>query len=73
MAGYAAARRSGQINGHAVGATALHQDIKLLKSMIKWATGVYYNGRPLLDRNPLTGLAIPVPIYPPSHPLRNVA
>ena len=59
MAGYATARRSGQINGRAVGATALHQDIKLLKSMMKWATGVYNNGRPLLDRNPLTGFAIP--------------
>lgn len=59
MAGYAMARRSGQINGRAVGATALHQDIKLLKSMMKWATGVYNNGRPLLDRNPLTGFAIP--------------
>src|SRR5207245_9929790 len=58
-AGYATARRSGQINGHAVGATALHQDIKLLKSMMKWATGVYNNGKPLLDRNPLTGFAIP--------------
>ena len=59
MAGYATARRSGQINGRAVGATALHQDIKLLKSMMKWATGVYNNGKPLLDRNPLTGFAIP--------------
>src|SRR2546427_265318 len=59
MAGYAAARRNGQINGRAVGATAVHQDIKLLKSMMKWATGVYNNGRPLLDRNPLTGFAVP--------------
>jgi integrase len=59
MAGYATVRRSGQINGRPVGATALHQDIKLLKSMMKWATGVYNNGRPLLDRNPLTGFAIP--------------
>ncbi len=59
MAGYAAARRTGQINGRAVGATAVHQDIKLLKSMMKWATGVYNNGRPLLDRNPLTGFAVP--------------
>src|SRR3989475_5487447 len=59
MAGYAAARRNGQINGRPVGATAVHQDIKLLKSMMKWATGVYNNGRPLLDRNPLTGFAIP--------------
>src|SRR5437773_725595 len=59
MAAYAAARRSGQINGRAVGATAVHQDIKLLKSMMKWATGVYNNGRPLLDRNPLTGFAVP--------------
>src|SRR3989442_2154795 len=59
MAGYAAARRNGQINGRPVGATAVHQDIKLLKSMMKWATGVYNNGRPLLDRNPLTGFAVP--------------
>ncbi len=59
MTGYGAARRSGEINGRAVGATSLHQDIKLLKSMMKWATGVYNNGRPLLDRNPLTGFAIP--------------
>jgi integrase len=59
MAGYATARRSGQINGRPVGATAVHQDIKLLKSMMKWATGVYNNGRPLLDRNPLIGFAVP--------------
>ena len=59
MTGYATARRSGQINGRPVGATAVHQDIKLLKSMLKWATGVYNNGRPLLDRNPLTGFAVP--------------
>ncbi len=59
MSGYAAARRNGQINGRPVGATAVHQDIKLLKSMMKWATGVYNNGRPLLDRNPLTGFAVP--------------
>ena len=59
MTGYATARRSGQINGRAVGATAVHQDIKLLKSMMKWATGVYNNGRPLPDRNPLTGFAVP--------------
>src|SRR5260370_25435483 len=59
MAGYGTAGRSGQINGRPVGATAVHQDIKLLKSMMKWATGVYNNGRPLLDRNPLTGFAVP--------------
>src|SRR5256712_9751296 len=59
MAGYAAARRNGQIKGRPVGATAVHQDIKVLKSMMKWETGVYNNGRPLLDRNPLTGFAVP--------------
>jgi integrase len=59
MTGYATARRNGQINGRPVGATAVHQDIKLLKSMMKWATGVYNNGHPLLDRNPLTGFATP--------------
>jgi hypothetical protein len=56
MAGYAAARRSGQINGRPVGATAVHQDVKLLKSMTKWATGVYNNGHPLLDRKSVDGL-----------------
>src|SRR5260370_40506055 len=67
MTAYATARRAGQINGRPVGATAVHQDIKLLKSMMKWATGEYNNGRPLLDRNPLTGFAVPTtrnPIRP---------
>src|SRR5256885_560780 len=59
MAGYVTARRAGEVSGRAVGATSVHQDIKLLKSMMKWATGAYDNGRPLLDRNPLTGFAVP--------------
>jgi len=59
MAGYVTARRAGQVSGRAVGATSVHQDVKLLKSMMKWATGVFNNGRPLLDRNPLTGFAVP--------------
>ena len=32
---------------------------KLLKQMMTWATMVYENGRPLLDRNPLAGYVVP--------------
>jgi len=59
MPEYAAARRSGKISGRPVGQTAVHTDLKLLKSMMTWATMVYENGRPLLDRNPLTGFVVP--------------
>src|SRR5713101_4052435 len=59
MPEYAAARRSGKISGRPVGQTAVHTDMKLLKSMMTWATMVYENGRPLLDRNPLTGFVVP--------------
>ena len=59
MPEYAAARRSGKVSGTPVGQTAVHTDLKLLKQMMTWATMVYENGRPLLDRNPLTGFAIP--------------
>ena len=38
MASYATARRTGQLSGSPVGATSVHQDVKLLKSMMKWAT-----------------------------------
>src|SRR5438105_1713604 len=34
-------------------------DPERLKSMMTWATMVYENGRPLLDRNPLTGFVVP--------------
>src|SRR2546428_13643657 len=59
MPEYAAARRSGKVSGRPVGQTAVHTDLKLLKSMMTWATMVYENGRPLLDRNPLTGFVVP--------------
>src|SRR5207249_4619525 len=59
MGPYVTARRAGEISGRPVGATVVHQEVKLLKSMMKWATGVFEQGRPLLDRNPLTGFAVP--------------
>src|SRR3989454_4365995 len=59
MGPYVTARRAGEISGRPVGATVVHQEVKLLKSMMKWATGVFDQGRPLLDRNPLTGFAVP--------------
>src|SRR5260370_42037330 len=34
MTGYGAARRSGEMNGRPVGATASHQEIKALKTMM---------------------------------------
>src|SRR5436853_4568685 len=47
MTGYATARRAGQINGRPVGATAVRQDIKLLKSMMKVGAGVDTHGQHL--------------------------
>jgi len=49
----------GQDQRRPVGQTAVHTDLKLLKSMMTWATMVYENGRPLLDRNPLIGFVVP--------------
>jgi integrase len=59
MMEYARARRSGKISGRPVNATAVQQDIKLLKSMMTWATMVLDSGCPLLDRNPLLGFSVP--------------
>src|SRR2546422_6299567 len=59
MVEYARARRSGKVSGRPVNATAVQQDIKLLKSMMTWATMVLDNGQPLLDRNPLLGFSVP--------------
>jgi len=59
MMEYARARRSGKVSGRQVNATAVQQDIKLLKSMMTWATMVLDDGRPLLDRNPLLGFSVP--------------
>ena len=59
MPEYAAARRSGKVSGTPVGQTAVHTDLKLLKQMMTWATMVYENGKPLLDRNPLAGYVVP--------------
>src|SRR2546422_11632371 len=59
MVEYARARRSGKVSGRPVNATAVQQDIKLLKSMMTWATMVLDDGQPLLDRNPLLGFSVP--------------
>jgi len=47
------------VSGRPVNATAVQQDIKLLKAMMTWATMVLDDGRPLLDRNPLLGFSVP--------------
>src|SRR2546426_8567710 len=59
MMEYARARRSGKISGRPVNATAVQQDIKLLKSMMTWATMGLDNVRPLLNRNPQLGFNVP--------------
>jgi len=59
MAGFVAARRGGKIGRGPSGQTTVHGEIKHLKAMLAWATGVYNQGKPLLDRNPLTGFLIP--------------
>lgn len=59
MREYAVARRSGKVSGKPVGQTVVQTDLKLLKQMMTWATMVYENHQPLLDRNPLTGYVVP--------------
>lgn len=59
MNGYARTRRAGRINGRKVRTRCVQQELSFLKSMLKWATGIYVDGVPLLDRNPLTGYTAP--------------
>jgi len=59
MKGYVTARRAGQLGRKPAGQTSVHGEIKQLKAMLAWATTVYNDGKPLLERNPLTGFSIP--------------
>lgn len=59
MEAYVRARRAGQINGRQVRARSVQCDLVLLKGMLRWATGVFESGKPLLDRSPLSTYAPP--------------
>lgn len=59
MQAYASARRSGQVSGREVRTRSVQADLSFLKSALRWATGVFENGRPLLDRNSLATYSPP--------------
>src|SRR4029077_7654769 len=59
MAGFVTARRGGKIGRGPWGQTTVHGEIKHLKAMLAWATTVYNQGKPLIERNPLMGFSIP--------------
>lgn len=56
---YSRARRVGRVTGRTVRTRSLQCDLKLLKAVFRWATGVYEAGKPLLERNPLASLSAP--------------
>jgi len=58
MPGFIADRRSGKLGRKPAGQTTVHGEIKQLKAMMAWATSVYNEGKPLLERNPLQGYSI---------------
>jgi integrase len=59
MQAYVRARRSGEVSGTPVRTRSVQCDLKFLKSVLHWATGVFDNGVPLLERNPLSGFSPP--------------
>lgn len=64
FAEYSRARRAGKVSGRVVRTRSLQCDLKLLKGVFKWATGVYEAGKPLLERNPLAALSAPREVNP---------
>ncbi len=56
---YVRARRAGQVSGKPVRTRSVQADLVLLKTVLRWATGVFENGGPLLEWNPLSGFSIP--------------
>ena len=59
MQGYVQARRAGEVSGRAVRTRSVQCDLVFLKTLLKWASGVFENGQPLLERNPLTAYSPP--------------
>lgn len=56
---YVRARRAGEITGRPVRTRSVQYDLVFLKIVLRWASGVFENRRPLLDRNPLAGYSPP--------------
>ena len=56
---YVRARRAGDVSGRAVRTRSVQSDLVFLKSALHWAAGVFDDGRPLLERNPLAGFSPP--------------
>ena len=56
---YARARRAGQVGGKLVRTRSVQADLKLLKAVLRWATRVFENGKPLLEHNRLAGYGVP--------------
>lgn len=59
MPSYVRARRAGEVTGRPVRTRSVQYDLVMLKIILRWASGVFENGRPLLDRNPLAGYSPP--------------
>lgn len=67
---YEQTRRRGHVGGKPVRARAVAADLSVLRAALNWATRERDSrGEPLLDRNPLAGVALPVE----KNPLRPVA
>ncbi len=59
MQAYVRARRAGEMSGRPVRTRSVQSDLVFLKSALHWATGVFEEGLPLLERNPLAGFSPP--------------
>lgn len=58
MGGFIAARRAGKLGRRPAGQTTVHGEVRHLKAMLAWATGICNEGKPLLERNPLQGFSV---------------
>ena len=59
MQGYVQARRAGEVSGRAVRTRSVQCDLVFLKTLLRWASGLFEDGQPLLERNPLTTYSPP--------------
>ncbi len=59
MEGYVCARRAGRITGKPVGTRSIQIELSFLKSAMKWISGVFEHGQPLLRHNPLVSYSPP--------------
>lgn len=59
MQGYVQARRLGEVSGRPVRTRSVQCDLVFLKTLLRWASGLFESGEPLLDRNPLATYSPP--------------